>query len=117
MTTGTAGAWLELPGRRIAIDARGYLVDPADWTESLAEAMAERDGITLGDGHWQVLHILRRYFADHGRSPPMRLLVKEVAAVDGAGRADSRALYRLFPHGPAKQAARYAGLPRPTSCI
>ena len=45
------------------------------------------------------------------------LLYQAVAAELGSEQADSRALYRLFPQGPAKQAARYAGLPRPTSCI
>lgn len=109
--------WLELAGRHVAVDGRGYLLDPADWEPALAEAMAAADGLRLGQEHWQVLELLRAYFREHGRSPPMRLLVREVARVLGSERADSRALYRLFPQGPAKQAARYAGLPRPTSCI
>ncbi len=109
--------WLHLDGRRIGVDARGYLLDPLDWSESLAEAMAEIDGCALGPEHWQVLHLLRGYHAEHGRSPAMRVLVKAVAEAFGSAQADSRILYRLFPLGPAKQAARYAGLPRPTSCI
>lgn len=109
--------WLQLAGHRVRVDARGYLLDPTDWSEALAQAMADADGCTLGPEHWQVLHLLRRYHAEHGRSPAMRLLVKAVAEAFGSARADSRVLYRLFPQGPAKQAARYAGLPRPTSCI
>lgn len=83
----------------------------------MASAMAEADGIVLNESHWQVLRLLRAYFAQHGRSPAMRVLVNAVADELGSERADSRVLYRLFPQGPAKQAARYAGLPRPTSCI
>lgn len=99
------------------IDARGYLLDAGDWEEALAEAMASADGLTLGESHWRVLRLLRAYYADYGHSPSMRILVKAVAAELGSEQADSRALYRLFPQGPAKQAARYAGLPKPTSCI
>lgn len=119
MTTAKAANdhWLQLDGRRIGVDARGYLLDSSDWSESLAEAMAGADGCELGPAHWQVLHLLRGYHARHGRSPAMRVLVKAVAEAFGSEQADSRVLYRLFPQGPAKQAARYAGLPRPTSCI
>lgn len=108
---------LTLGDRIVAVDARGYLLDPADWDRTLAEAMAAADGIRLEAAHWQVLDLLRDYYGEHGQAPAMRLLVREVARVLGSERADSRALYRLFPQGPAKQAARYAGLPRPTSCI
>lgn len=109
--------WLDLADRRVAVDTRGYLLDANDWNEALAEAMAAADGLTLTPPHWQVLHLLRGYYAEHGTSPAMRVLVRLLAERLGAGCADSRTLYRLFPQGPAKQAARYAGLPRPTSCI
>jgi len=111
------GDWLELAGRRVAVDARGYLLDPMVWDRDLAVAMAAADDIVLTEPHWQVLELLRAYHREHGHAPAMRLLVREVARMLGSERADSRVLYRLFPQGPAKQAARYAGLPRPTSCI
>lgn len=109
--------WLAFDHRRVAVDEQGYLLDRADWDEALAAVMAERDGVTLGSEHWQVLRLIADHFDRNGRSPPMRVLVREVAGALGSERADSRALYRLFPQGPAKQAARYAGLPRPASCI
>jgi tRNA 2-thiouridine synthesizing protein E len=104
-------------GRTIALDERGYLRDPGDWSEALARHLAAVDGIELGAAHWEVLHFLREYHAEYGLSPPMRLLVRELAGRIGAERGSSRQLYRLFPQGPAKQACRYAGLPRPLSCI
>ena len=109
--------WLDIAGRRVQVDARGYLLDTSDWDETLAEALAASDGLRLSDDHWRVLRFLRGYYAQHGRSPAMRVLVKGLADQLGSEHANSRVLYRLFPQGPAKQAARYAGLPRPTSCV
>lgn len=108
---------LDAAGRLVRVDGHGYLLDPGDWDEALAATMAAADGLVLDERHWQVLRLLRAYHAEHGRSPAMRLLVAAVARVLGSARADSRELYRLFPQGPAKQAARYAGLPRPASCL
>ncbi len=107
----------ENTAQAVRVDGRGYLLDPGDWSESLASAMARADDLSLTDEHWQVLWLLRDYHRLHGRSPGMRHLVKVVAERLGQEQANSRVLYRLFPQGPAKQAARYAGLPRPTSCI
>jgi tRNA 2-thiouridine synthesizing protein E len=47
----------------------------------------------------------------------MRALVRLTAARLGEARGTSRYLYRLFPDGPGTQACRYAGLPRPASCV
>lgn len=99
------------------VDANGYLLDAAAWREEFAIACAERDGIVLSADHWQVIRFLRDYFAQFGVAPPMRVLVKALAARLGQEVANSRRLYQLFPDGPAKQACRYAGLPRPISCI
>ncbi len=103
--------------REIATDARGYLLDRADWSPALAEAMASADGIALSAAHWEVIDFVRAYYDAYAMAPPMRLLVKALGAARGAAKADSRELYRLFPQGPAQQACRYAGLPRPLSCI
>lgn len=108
---------LDLAGRQVRVDRHGYLLDAGAWDEDLATAMAAADGLALDQRHWQVLRLLRDYHAEHGRSPAMRVLVAALGHALGAQRPDSRELYRLFPQGPAKQAARYAGLPRPASCI
>lgn len=108
---------IEFEGREIVLDERGYLVHADDWNERLAAHLAARDGIELGEEHWAVLHFLRRYQAEFRMAPGMRLLLKALAAELGPEWGASRRLYRLFPEGPAKQACRYAGLPRPVSCI
>ena len=109
---------LELPdGRQLSVDDKGYLMDPGDWDEHVASHMAEQDGVQLGPDHWVVLQIFRDYFARFDIDPPMRALVKLTRDRLGEEKGNSRHLYRLFPDGPSTQACRYAGLPRPLSCI
>jgi tRNA 2-thiouridine synthesizing protein E len=108
---------MELNGQTIDTDSQGYLVRLDDWDESVAELMAEADGVELSSAHWEIIRFLRQYHQDYQMAPPMRLLVKAVAARLGEDKGNSRYLYRLFPEGPAKQACRYAGLPKPVSCI
>lgn len=107
----------DVAGQTIALDVRGYLLDAGQWSRALAEEMARADGIDLSSAHWQVIDLLRDYFEQFALAPPMRLLVREIGARFGPDKASSRYLYRLFPDGPARQACRYAGLPKPISCI
>lgn len=100
-----------------ALDARGYLLDGTQWSPAVARALAARDGIDLDSEHWDIIHFLRDYHQRFAIAPPMRLLVKELGRQFGPDKASSRYLYRLFPDGPARQACRYAGLPKPVSCI
>lgn len=104
-------------GRRVAVDEKGYLLDRNDWDKPVAEFMAHADGITLTAEHFAIIEIFQAYFAEYEIEPPMRALVKIVAERLGAENGNSRFLYRLFPSGPTLQATRYAGLPRPLSCI
>jgi tRNA 2-thiouridine synthesizing protein E len=98
-------------------DEGGYLLDWRKWSPAVAEALAGRDGVALGEDHWTVIGILREYFAEYEVAPPVRVLVRLVSERLGGPSASSRTLYRLFPEGPAKQACRYAGLPKPVSCL
>lgn len=111
-------AELQLPGGEILpIDDKGYLLDYLCWSPLVAETMAANDGIQLEADHWVVLQIFRDYFEMHEIEPPMRALVKKVKDRLGEEKGNSRHLYRLFPDGPGTQACRYAGLPKPLSCV
>ena len=109
---------LELPGgKSVLLDAKGYLLDWQMWSPEVAQTMAQADGLPLEADHWQVLDIFREYFKKFEVEPPMRALVKLSRQVLGEEKGNSRYLYGLFPDGPTTQACRYAGLPRPVSCI
>lgn len=110
--------YLEITGSPpVETDEKGYLVDIGDWSPLVAETMAAADGVVLEEDHWAVLEIFREYFKQYEIEPPMRALVKRAGAALGEGKGNSRYLYRLFRDGPGTQACRYAGLPRPVSCL
>jgi tRNA 2-thiouridine synthesizing protein E len=95
----------------VAVDAEGFLVDPAEWTEQVAEELARADGSwPLSDEQWTIIRFVRRQFEEKGGAPNVRALSK----ASGTPVAD---LYRMFPKGPAKTAARIAGAPKPRGCI
>jgi len=113
-----SSASLELPnGDVLALDERGYLLDYGAWSPLVAETMAAADGLQLEDDHRAVLAIFREYYEAFAIEPPMRVLVKRAKERLGEEKGNSRYLYRLFPEGPGTQACRYAGLPRPLSCV
>lgn len=98
-------------------DAAGYLLDSSHWNRGFAERTARAEGLDLTDAHWQVIEFLRDYHRRYQLSPPMRVLVKAIAPLLGEPKASSRRLYQLFPDGPARQACKIAGLPKPESCL
>ena len=104
-------------GQEIATDADGYLKDSQQWSETLAEAIAAKEQITLSPEHWEVVHFVRHFYLEFNTSPAIRMLVKAMANKLGEEKGNSRYLYRLFPKGPAKQATKIAGLPKPVKCI
>jgi tRNA 2-thiouridine synthesizing protein E len=113
-----SGAMLRLPdGASLRLDDKGYLLDWQAWTPEVARVMAAADGVELGDDHWQVLGMFREYFERYQIEPPMRALVRLARERLGEDKGNSRYLYHLFPDGPGTQACRYAGLPRPVSCL
>lgn len=108
---------LTVNGQVVELDGNGYLRDVGCWSKELAQVLAEEDGLILQPEHWEIILFLRAHYEQYATAPPMRALVKVVAKRLGPEKGNSRYLYRLFSDGPAKQASRYAGLPKPTSCI
>lgn len=101
--------------KKISTTTDGYLTNLEDWSEEVAIYLSERDNVRLTDSHWEVINLVRRYFQEHGITPNLRTLqklLKEQCGDEKAERLD------LFTYGDAaKQAARYAGTPKPTGCI
>lgn len=100
----------------IETDKQGYLLDASQWDESIAETIAEIEGIELNDDHWQVVRYVRKFYEEFETSPSIRPLVKYLGTVLPAEKANSLFLQILFPEGPAKQATKIAGLPKPAKC-
>ncbi len=102
---------------QVQLDKHGYLAAPEQWNEALAQAFAKEENITLTDAHWEVIWFVREFYQEFQTSPAIRLLVKAMAQKLGADKGNSKYLFLLFPEGPAKQATRIAGLPKPAKCL
>jgi tRNA 2-thiouridine synthesizing protein E len=101
----------------LVLDKHGYLADPACWNTHIAEEFAKAEQLVLTDDHWQVINYVRRFYESFETSPSIRPLVKYLAKELGEDKGNSIYLMLLFPGGPAKQATRIAGLPKPARCI
>ncbi|HDG7895505.1 TPA: sulfurtransferase TusE [Klebsiella quasipneumoniae] len=104
-------------GNEIETDSEGYLKDTTQWSEAMADVIAAQEGITLAVEHWEVVRFVREFYLEFNTSPAIRMLVKAMTNKFGEEKGNSRYLYRLFPKGPAKQATKIAGLPKPVKCI
>lgn len=109
--------YLVVDSKHVALDPEGFLVDLQDWTPQVAEVMAAEDDRELTDEHWQVIEILRDFYARFESAPAMRPLVKAVGQALGPEKGKSLYLMKLFPDSPAKVGARLAGLPKPANCL
>ena len=55
-----------------ALDEDGLLLNPEQWTESVAEELAHKIGIEeMSPDHWLVIYALRDYFSKFGVAPAM----------------------------------------------
>lgn len=98
-------------------DKQGYLTDSSVWNEDVAVAISEAENIELTDDHWQVIRYVRQFYEEFNTSPSIRPLVKYLAQEWSKEKGNSIYLHLLFPDGPAKQATKIAGLPKPARCI
>ena len=100
----------EFAGTMIDFNDEGFMTDPAQWNEDIARALAKETDIDLNDRHFMVINFMRKEFDANGKVPSLRK-VKNDSGVE------TKELYQLFPKGPAKKAARIAGLSKPEGCI
>jgi tRNA 2-thiouridine synthesizing protein E len=101
----------DISGVEIDLNDEGFLTDPSQWSEEVAIELARREGIDpLSDRHWEVLRFMRHEYETKGSGPSVRVLGK-------TSGVSIKELYQLFPKGPAKLAAKIAGIPKPRGCI
>lgn len=97
-------------GNELETDAEGFLLE-ADYSDEVIEVIAAAEGIELTPKHMEIINYMREEYKEHGHTPNFRNMLKGVG--EFWEDVDSKALYDLFPLGPAKQAAKIAGLPQP----
>lgn len=107
----------EINGKNYETDEEGYLVNLGDWDEQAAAYLAAEEKVDMTENHWEVINFLREYYNDYQIAPAVRVLTKAIGKKLGPDKGNSKYLYELFPYGPAKQACKIAGLPKPTGCI
>ena len=95
----------------VSVDDEGFLEKSEQWNEDVATEIARTAGIdSLTERHWKVIRFMRDRFLTTGQAPTIRTLGKESGV-------PIKELYQLFPKGPAKLAAKIAGIPKPHGCI
>jgi TusE/DsrC/DsvC family sulfur relay protein len=100
-----------IAGATIELNEEGFMTDSSQWNEDVAVELARREGIEpLTERHWVVIHFMRKEFFEKGTGPTVRMLGK-------TSGVSVKELYELFPKGPAKLAAKIAGIPKPRGCI
>ena len=98
-----------IAGQTIDLNDEGYMVDASQWSRDVASEMAKEGGIELTDKHYEVLDFLRAA-NEKGETLTIRRVGK-------SGIVDIKGLYKLFPGGPLKYSSKYAGIPKPASCV
>jgi tRNA 2-thiouridine synthesizing protein E len=107
----------EINGETFDADEEGYIIDISNWNEGLADLIAADEKIEMTEEHWEVVNFLREYYDEYQIAPAVRVLTKAIGKKFGKEKGSNKYLYALFPYGPAKQACKIAGLPKPTGCI
>ena len=100
-----------IAGVEVEVDDEGYLQKPDQWNEEIAKEIAQEGGVSeLNDRHWMVINFMRNEYLANGAAPSIRALGKKSGV-------SVKELYKLFPKGPAKLAAKIGGIPKPKGCI
>ncbi len=100
----------QIAGREIEVNEEGYLLDPKQWDESIAAAIAEEEGVgPLTESHLKLIRFLREQ-----QSKGVALTIRGIGK---SGVTTIKEFYELFPGGPLKKASKVAGIPKPVGCI
>jgi tRNA 2-thiouridine synthesizing protein E len=107
----------EYKGKQIETDSQGYLLNHTDWDEEMIAVLAKDEGIDVTEAHLEVVLFVRKFYEEFNTSPAVRMLVKAMEKAHGPEKGNSKYLFKLFKQGPAKQATKLAGLPKPAKCL
>jgi len=95
-------------------DAEGYLVNPEDWSKTIARELAAEENIEIDDDYWLAIDFMRDYFNEHNIAPDIRHLMTYLATNYQCDKKEAKKrIFELFPYGYVKQACKIAGMKRP----
>ena len=80
---------------------------------ALALESARREGLELGEEHWEALRALQEYYARHEATAVNLRELHDALDEKFHRQGGIRHLYLLFPGGPVAQGCRIAGLKAP----
>ena len=104
---------LQINGVDVEFNQQGFLSDFHTWSEEVAQAMADEQGLELTDCHWEVIKFMRGFFEDFETPPSPKQIIADCGqAITGSVKCRQKDLKALFPNGGCKQACQLAGLPR-----
>ena len=86
---------------------------PEGWTPARAVDSARREGLELGENHWEALRALQEYYARHAATAVKMRELHDALDEKFHRQGGIRHLYLLFPGGPIAQGCRIAGLKAP----
>ncbi len=107
---------LNISGRNVETNQQGFLYKAEDWSEEYAEMIAESDGLTLYNDHWELIYYFLEYHKENQMIPTMHRIVRELGRKNvhfHDQKAYEQHIYSLFPRGPAHEVCKLAGLPMP----
>ena len=96
-------------GVNIDFNEEGYFTNPSQWTKEVAIAMAKEESLELTTTHIEVLEFIRKKYENEENLT--------IRSIGKSGITDIKNFYKLFPGAPLKRATKYAGIPKPASCI
>jgi len=115
-------AQISVTGQNLTLDPEGYLANLDEWSPAVAEALAKDEELELSSAHWELIELIRQFYAEFDHSPAMRPLVKYISLHLGKEKGRSIYLMQQLPPNdktgsPPKRLARIAGLPKPDNCL
>ena len=104
---------LEINGKTLETDEEGFLLDPGEWNETVAQHIAEGERLDLNTPRWEIVRFVRDHFESRGTVPEARAVLKILGERHGKDKATRKYLYELFPYGYGQQACKIAGMCKP----
>ncbi|MBE2229654.1 MAG: TusE/DsrC/DsvC family sulfur relay protein [Chitinophagaceae bacterium] len=98
-----------IAGKTIHVNEEGFMTDFKEWDNTIGEALAAENELSLSPRHWEVLTYLQNEWKNE-----VPLSIRKIGK---SGVVDIKEFYQLFPKAPLKTATKIAGIPKPASCI